>query len=95
MSLRDIRTAIEGKQWIIHSCRNRARIIETIFELDDLYQQISKDSSKAPLLKTIKHAIRREQWTCHVVGASCCRRCRYTEFQNCRCFLTKTGAFKS
>lgn len=95
MTNTDLRTAIEGRVWVVENVKNRAKSMETIFALDDMYLRIKKDSKigKGPLLSEIKSAIHWIRYKSHVVGTSCCRRCRHTQWQNCKCFVTKTNAF--
>jgi hypothetical protein len=91
MGINDIRTSIEGYIWIIRNIKNRSKKIESIFLLDDLYLRITKTYPQ--LTAEIKDAIRGIQYESAVVGTSCCRRCRYTKWQDCKCFITKTNAF--
>ena len=95
MGINDLRTAIEGRVWVIENVLNRAKSMENIFALDDLYIHISshKHLSKTSLLKKVKKGIRWTMWTSHCVGTSCCRHCRRTQYQDCNCFVTRTKAF--
>jgi hypothetical protein len=93
MTVADLRTAIEGMSWVIDKTLNRAKVAETIFELQDLRLLILKHRRYHRLLPTVNYALRLPQAGPAMCGARCCRRCRYTQWGDCRCWLS--GAYKN